>query len=28
VRLKLPFVEELGFFTVYGHARGVEFKDV
>jgi hypothetical protein len=25
VKLKLPFVEELGCFTVYGHARGVEF---
>jgi hypothetical protein len=25
VRLRLPFVEEHGFFTVYGHARGIEF---
>jgi hypothetical protein len=26
VRLRLQFVEEDGFFTVYGHARGIEFK--
>jgi hypothetical protein len=28
VRLKLPFVEADDFFTVYGHARGVEFSAV
>ena len=27
-RLRLPFVEKDGFFTVYGHASGVEFDNL